>query len=103
MQTGITGSVRNQLGHPVTDAVVEIMDAENNVVAKTKVSLNEAIFKFSLPVGKYRVVARHSKYDEEFATVEVKSESLGEVNILLSSATDKEPVSVTIKGRNYIL
>jgi hypothetical protein len=99
---GIVGTVKSQTGHPVTDAVVEIKDVENNLIAQTTVSQNEAVFKLPLPTGKYRITAQHPKYVHEPTEIEVKPESVGEVNlVLLPSSANLKQVPVTIKGKEH--
>lgn len=83
---------------PVMHTVIEVRDVENDVVAKTNVSQNEAVFKISLPSGKYFIVARHSDYAHEPVLVEVKSESLTEVNLVLNTVSRRKSTPVTVKG-----
>ena len=80
---GLVGTVKDKTGHPITDVVIEIESGESNFVAKPSVSRNEAVFKISLPVGKYRLIARHPDYAVERKEVVVKSEHINEIDIVL--------------------
>lgn len=98
MHSGVTGFVKNEKMRPVIDAVIEVRDAENNMLTRTTVSRNEAVFKFSLPAGKYFIVAQHPSYAHEPVQVEVESRNIKNVDLYLRTAAGVRQAPVSFRG-----
>lgn len=72
-------------------------------MAKTNVSKNEAVFKISLPVGKYRVRTRHPNYAVELEDVVVVSEHILKMDVVLHRIKEREQASVSVQGKECFL